>query len=105
MKINRVPDLIKFLTFESSKMKILLFLSLEEEISKDLLDSLEKLPQFGDKGNCKIAFIYDEADHAEDIFQIFKVEYAPTCLLFNNDHSTLGIISYIFLNLRKINRF
>ena len=102
MKIDRVPDLVKFLTFETSKMKILLFLSLEEEISSDILESLKKLSQFGDNGNCKLAYIYDEAEHAEDIFQTFKVEYAPTCLLFNNDHTTLGRNFIIFLlNLRK----
>jgi hypothetical protein len=98
MKIERVPDLLQFFTSKASKMKILLFLSLEEEVSKDLLDSLSKLSQFGDNGQCSLAFIYDEAEHAEDIFQIFKVEYAPTCLLLNSDYSALGIL-FICFNL------
>jgi hypothetical protein len=67
-----------------------LFLSLEEEVSKDLLDSLTKLPQLNNSETCCLGYIYDEADHAEDIFQLFKVEYAPTCLLLNSDYSSLG---------------
>ena len=90
MKLNRVPDLIKFFTHDSSKMKIILFLSLDDEISSNLLESLTKLPEFAPNGNSSLAYIYDEAENAEEIFQTFKVEYAPTCLLFNSDYSALG---------------
>lgn len=87
MNINKTTDLLRFFTFKASKLKVLLFLSKDEGISQDLLDSLKPadLPD-----GCELGYVFDEAESAEDIFQIFKVEYAPTCLLLNSDFSALG---------------
>ena len=90
MELNTIQDLVGMLTHNPSKMKVILFLSKEEEISKDLVKCLSSEETFKENSPCRLGFVFDEAEAAEDIFPIFKVEYVPTCLILNSDFSVLG---------------
>ena len=88
MQLESVSDLVGFLIQNPTKLKTLLFLSKEDAISKDLLSALLPSPVFSE--NARLAWVDDEAPAAEEIFELFKVEYVPTCLVLNADLSSLG---------------
>lgn len=98
MQLETINDLVGFLIHNPMKLKIILFLSKEDSISKDLLSSLTPNKIF--QQNSRLAWVNDEAVAAEEIFELFKVEYVPTCLILNADQSPLGKIHLIsFLNI------
>jgi hypothetical protein len=92
MDINTNLQLAQFLTNSPAKMKVLLFLSQEEEESQELRSILSEHSHFTDQGRCTLGIITDESSDAETLFQLFNVEYVPTCLLLNADNSILCIV-------------
>lgn len=91
MDINTNLDLAQYLTKSPAKMKVLLYLSSEEqEESEELKSILLEQSNFTEQGKCTLGIITDESTDAETLFQLYNIEYVPTCLILNADNSVLS---------------
>ena len=89
MEISSNFELLKFLTEEITKMKVLLYVSSEEETENlEMISLITKQTFFSN--NCILGIINDESKDAEDLFRLYNIEYVPTCLLLNSDNSVLS---------------